>query len=191
VASVTERRTLAVVLACVAVCAAAAALLGTGEKRYRARAFVIQVPAAIAGDAALELARSDRVLDDALRLAGERDLAPDALRRSSKAELTSRLDMAVTVEAASPEAAVRLATGYAKAFRRAIPDDRGLPTRGIGARRAESELGPAGFALIGAMVGLGVGVALALLLGGLSRGSRPTPRPSSPPCAPARPPTRG
>ena len=85
----------------------------------------------------------------------------------------------------------RLATGYARAFRQAIPDDRGLPTRGIGARAAEGELGPVGWGLIGAMAGLGVGVALALLIDGLSRGSGQAPRRSSRRDARARRATRG
>jgi hypothetical protein len=189
---VTERRTFVIVLACLAVFAAGGAAFGAlGAERYRARAFVIQVPAALAGDRAISLARSDLVLRQALVFAGVHDLPVSALRGESSAEITSRLDVAFTVEAADPDTAVRLATGYARAFRQAIPDDRGLPTRGIGARRAEGELGPLGWGLIGAMVGLGVGVALVLLLNGLSRGSGRAPRRSSRSGARARRATRG
>ena len=188
----TERRAIVIVLACVIAAAAGGAAVGAlGAERYRARAFVIQVPAALAGDPAIRLARSDAVLGEALTLAGVDELSVAALRRESNAEITSRLDVAFTVEAGDPDTAVRLATGYAKAFRGAIPDDRGLPTRGIGARRAEGELGPLGWGLIGAMVGLGVGVALALLADGLSRGSGRAPRRSSPRGARARRATRG
>jgi hypothetical protein len=189
---VTERRTFVIVLACLAVFAAVGAVFGAaGPERYRARAFVIQVPAALAGDPAIALARSDRVLRQALVLAGVDDLSVAELRRDSEAEITSRLDVAFTVETDRADTAVRLATGYARAFRQAIPDDRGLPTRGVGARRAEGELGPLGWGLIGAMVGLGVGVALVLVLNGLSRGSGRAPRRSSRPGAPARRATRG
>jgi hypothetical protein len=192
VTAVTERRTFIIVLACLVAFAVAGAAFGAaGAERYRARAFVIQVPAALAGDPAIRLARSDRVLRQALMLSGVGDLSVAELRRGSRAEITSRLDVAFTVEAARADTAVRLATGYARAFRQAIPDDRGLPTRGVGARRAEGELGPLGWGLIGAMAGLGVGVALALVLDGLSRGSGRAPRRSSRPDARARRATRG
>ena len=188
----TEKRTLVIVLGCLLLFGAAGAAYGlAGAERYRARAFVIQVPAALAGDPAIRLARSDPVLRRTLVLAGVDDLSPAELRRGSKAEITSRLDVAFTVEASRPDTAVRLATGYARAFRQAIPDDRGLPTRGIGARAAEGELGPVGWGLIGAMAGLGVGVALALLIDGLSRGSGRAPRRSSRRDARARRATRG
>jgi hypothetical protein len=163
------RSALAIVLATAAVFAAAGAALGLGQERsYRARAFVIQVPAELGRGGVVELARTDRVLRQALELAGAPGVGLGELRRRSQAESTSRLDVALTVEADSPELAMRLATGYAMAVRRAIPDDRGLPTRGVGARRAEGELGPLGWAVIGCLVGAGVGFALALLRDGLS-----------------------
>ena len=65
-----------------------------------------------------------------------------------------------TVEAPREADAIALATGYAKAFRAAIPDDRGLPVRGRGARAAQRELGPLGWAGLGAFAGLAVGIAL-------------------------------
>jgi hypothetical protein len=174
------------------ICAAVAAAVAWGtEDSYRARAYVIQVPAAIGPERGVELARSEPVLRHAIALAGVEGLNADELRRRSSAESTSRLDIALTAEADRPEQAVQLATAYAKAFRRAIPDDRGLPTRGVGARRAQSELGPGGWALIGAIVGLGVGSALALLYAGLSRGSAPAPRPAGAPYPRARRVTRG
>ena len=164
----------------------AAALASAPERGYHARAYVIQVPAALGPERGVELARSDRVLRQAIALSGVDEVSPDQLRRRSSAESTSRLDIAVTVEADRPEQAVELATAYAKAFRRAIPDDKGLPTRGVGARRAQSELGPAGWGLIGAIVGLGLGTAFALLYEGLTRGSNRAPRRASAPYPRAR-----
>jgi hypothetical protein len=164
------RSALAIVLASVLVFGCGAALFALGEQRdYRARAFVIQVPAALAGGEGVELARSEAVLRDALELAGVDDVTTAELRRRSSAETTSRLDVAFSVEAGTPERAMLLATSYAKAFRRAIPDDRGLPTRGVGARRAQGELGPLGWGLMGALVGLGVGIAAAVVRDGLRR----------------------
>jgi hypothetical protein len=158
------------------------------ERSYRARAFVIQVPAALGKGRAVELARSDRVLDQALELAGSPGVTLAELRRRSQAESTSRLDVALTVEADNPDLAMRLATGYAKAVRREIPDDRGLPTRGVGARRAQGELGPLGWGLIGSLIGAGVGFALALLRDGLRlrNESARAPRPASAPYPRAR-----
>ena len=161
------------------------------EPGYRARAYVIQVPAALGPDRGVDLARSERVLRRAIAFSGVEGLDADELRHRSAAESTSRLDVALTAEANRPEDAVALATAYAKAFRRAIPDDEGLPTRGVGARRAQAELGPAGWGLIGALVGLGVGIALALLYDGLRRGSAPGPRRASAPYARARRVIRG
>jgi hypothetical protein len=173
-------------------CAAVAAVVAWGtEDDYRARAYVIQVPAALGPERGMELARSESVLRHAILLSGVEGLSVDELRRRSSAESTSRLDIALTAQADRPEQAVRLATAYAKAFRRAIPDDKGLPTRGVGARRAQSELGPAGWGLIGAIVGLGAGSALALLYDGLKRGSAPAPPRASRPYARARRATRG
>jgi hypothetical protein len=186
------RRGLTIVAVTTVVFAAGAAVVATtGEGGYRARAYVIQVPAALGPERGVELARSERVLRQTIALSGVEGLTAAELRRRSSAESTSRLDIAVTVEADRPEQAVELATGYAKAFRRAIPDDKGLPTRGVGARRAQSALGPAGWGLIGAIVGLGVGCALALLYAGLTRGSGPAPRRASAPYPPARRVTRG
>jgi hypothetical protein len=177
----------AIVLACVLVFAGAASVFALVQDRhYRARAFVIQVPAALAGGAGVELARSERVLHQALALSGVEGITAGELRGRSTAETTSRLDVALTVEADTPRKAMLLATSYAKAFRRSIPDDRGLPTRGVGARRAEGELGPGGWAFIGALIGLGVGIAAAVVRDGLSRGSSRAPRRVSAPYPRAR-----
>jgi hypothetical protein len=153
---------------------------------YRARAYVIQVPAALGPERGVVLARSESVLQRAISLSGEGEVGPDWLRRRSTAESTSRLDIALTVRAGREEEAIRLATAYAKAVRQAIPDDEGLPTRGVGARRAEAGLGPLRWPLIGALVGLVVGFALAILGDGLRRGSAPAPRHASRPYARAR-----
>ena len=185
------RRGLLIVAVSTLVFAAGAAAIAWGTERgYRARAYVIQVPAALGPERGVALARSEPVLRHAISLSGVEGLNADELRRRSSAESTSRLDVALTAEADRPEQAVQLATAYAKAFRRAIPDDKGLPTRGVGARRAQSELGPGGWGLIGAIVGLGVGSALALLYDGLRRGSAPVPRPASAPYPRARRVTR-
>ena len=181
------RGALAIVLATAAVFAAAGAAFALGQERsYRARAFVIQVPAALGKGRAVHLARTDGVLREALELAGSPGVTLAELRRRSQAESTSRLDVALTVEANNPDLAMRLATGYAKAVRREIPDDRGLPTRGVGARRAQGELGPLGWGLIGSLIGAGVGFALALLRDGLRRGSARARRPASAPYPRAR-----
>jgi hypothetical protein len=181
------RGTLAIVLASAILFGAAAAAFGLCQARsYRARAFVIQVPAALGKGRAVELARSDSVLRQVLELAASPEVTLEELRRRSRAESTSRLDVALTVEAHDPDLAMRLATGYAKAVRREIPDDRGLPTRGVGARRAQTELGPVGWGLIGSLIGAGVGFALALLRDGLRRGSARVPRPASAPYPRAR-----
>jgi hypothetical protein len=186
------RRGLTIIVLSSLLFAAGAAAVGSGVDRgYRARAYVIQVPAALGPEHGVALARSERVLSQAISLSGVKGVTAQELRRRSTAESTSRLDVALTAEADNPEQAVQLATAYAKAFRRAIPDDEGLPTRGVGARRAHSELGPIGWGFIGAVVGLGVGFALALLYDGLSRGSAPAPRPASAPYPRARRVTRG
>jgi hypothetical protein len=177
----------AIVLASVLLFAGGASVFALGQDHvYRARAFVIQVPAALAGGAGVELARSERVLRQALALSGVQDMTAGELRGRSAAETTSRLDVAFTVEADTPKTAMLLATSYAKAFRRAIPDDRGLPTRGVGARRAQSELGPVGWGLIGGLIGLGVGLAAAVVRDGLRSGSRRAPRHLSAPYPRAR-----
>jgi hypothetical protein len=186
------RRSLTIVVACTLIFAAGGAALALGEKReYRARAYVIQVPAALGAEPGLGLARSEPVLRRAIQLSGVKGLRTGELRSRSKAESTSRLDIAVTVEAEEPQRAIRLATSYAMAVRRAIPDDEGLPTRGRGARRAEGGLGPFRWPLIGALFGLTLGVGIAIVVDGLRRGSAPTPRPASPPYARVRRVTRG
>jgi hypothetical protein len=105
--------------------------------------------------------------------------------------IDSRLDIALTVEADRPQPAIALATAYAKAVRRAIPDDEGLPTRGRGAGRAEGGLGPFRWPLIGALLGLGLNVALAIVGEGLRRGSARAPRRAGSSCARARRVTQG
>jgi hypothetical protein len=185
------RRGLTIVVASVLVFAAAAGAFALGKGRdYRARAYVIQVPAALGPQRGVELARSEGVLRQTIALAGIEGVDLPELRRRSAAESTSRLDIAVTVEADRPQEAIELATAYAKAVRRSIPDDEGLPTRGVGARRAEGGLGPLRWPLIGALVGLVVGVGLAIVSDGLRRGSAPTPRHASRPYARARRVTR-
>jgi hypothetical protein len=164
--------------------------LGEGRE-YRARAYIIQVPAALGPQRSLELARSERVLRQTIALAGIERIGLAQLRRRSSAESTSRLDIAVTVEAERPQQAIELATAYAKAVRRNIPDDEGLPTRGVGARRAEGSLGPLRWPLMGAIVGLLIGAGLVIVRDGLSRGSAPAPRPASPPYPRARRVIRG
>jgi hypothetical protein len=177
---VAGRRGLTIVVVSVLVFAAAGGALALGERReYRARAYVIQVPAALGPQRGVELARSELVLRQTIALAGVEGIDAAELRRRSTAESTSRLDVALTVEADRPQEAVSLATAYAKAVRRSIPDDEGLPTRGVGARRAEGGLGPLRWPLIGALVGLLVGAALAIVSDGLRRGSAPGPRRAS------------
>jgi hypothetical protein len=189
---VAGRRGLTIVIASVLVLAAAGGALALGERReYRARAYVIQVPAALGPQRGVELARSEPVLRQTIELSGIGAIDPAELRRRSTAESTSRLDIAVTVEADRRQEAIELATAYAKAVRRSIPDDEGLPTRGVGARRAEGGLGPLRWPLIGALVGLVVGAALAIVSDGLTRGSAPTSPRASPPYARARRATRG
>lgn len=164
--------------------AVAAGFALTQERDYRARAFVIQVPSDMGVEGGIELARSDLVLQRAIALSGIEGTATEWLWSHSSAEITSRLDLAFTVEAPDPERASALATGYAKAFRRAIPDDRGLPVRGRGAGEAQPELGPLGWGVLGGLAGLALGVALSLILNGLRNGSGRAPHPASPACAP-------
>jgi hypothetical protein len=168
----------ALILACTVLFALGGALLGLGQEReYRARSFVIQVPSELGREGGIELARSDRVLREAVALSGVDGVDTQWLRGHSKAETTSRLDLAFTVEAERPGEAMTLATGYAKAFRRAIPDDEGLPVRGRGARRVEREPGVTGWALFGALLGAGLGTALAVVRDGIhrTRDRRPLP----------------
>ena len=171
--------------------AGAGALALGSEREYRARAYVIQVPAALGPERGVGLARSERVLRHAIVLSGVAGVSFGELRRRSRAESTSRLDIALTVHGDRAEEAIALATAYAMAVRRAIPDDEGLPTRGVGARRAQGGLGPLHWPLIGALVGLGVGVALAIVSDGLRRGSARAPRPAGSSYARARRVTRG
>jgi hypothetical protein len=186
------RRGLTIVLVTTFVFAAGAGALALGsEREYRARAYVIQVPAALGPERGVALARSERVLRQTIVLSGVEGVDFRKLRLSSRAESTSRLDIALTVEADRAPEAIALATAYARAVRRAIPDDEGLPTRGVGARRAQGGLGPLHWPLIGALLGLGVGVALAIVSDGLRRGSVRAPRPAGSPCARARRVTRG
>jgi hypothetical protein len=184
---------LRIVLGCALVFGlAAAAVAATGERDYTARAFVVRVPPGVGREEGVELARSEPVLRRTLILAGERRLDTRWLRAHSSAELTSRLDLALTVEAPGREQSTSLATAYAKAVRRSIPDQPGLLTRGQGARDAQPGLGPLGWGLIGGAVGLWVGALLAILRDGmLNRGSGPGPRRASPPSAPARRATPG
>jgi hypothetical protein len=171
---------------------AAGAFAATGERVYTARAFVVRVPPEVGRGAGVDLARSEPVLRRTLNLAGERRLGTRWLRAHSSVELTSRLDLALTVDAPGREQSVTLATAYAKAVRRSIPDQPGLLTRGQGARDAQPGLGALGWALVGATAGLWVGAALAIVRDGmLRRGSGPGPRPASSPCAPARRATPG
>jgi hypothetical protein len=190
--SVGGRRGLTIVLISALVFSVGGGALALGEEHdYRARAYVIQVPAALGPERGVELARSERVLDQAIALADVEGVDARELWRHSMAESTSRLDIALTVEADRPQQAISLATAYAKAVRRSIPNDEGLPTRGVGARRAEGGLGPLRWPLIGALVGLVVGAALAIIRDGLRRGSAPAPRPASAPNPRARGATRG
>ncbi len=164
---------MAVMLACTLLFAVAAGIIAGGQDQdYRARAFVIQVPSDLGSQRGVELARSDRVLGRAIELSGVAGLGVPALRSASKAEITSRLDLAFTVEAERAADATALSAAYARAFREAIPDDRGLPVRGVRAGAPERELGPLGWAVLGGFVGLGVGAALTLLRNGLRAGSK-------------------
>ena len=163
-------RGMRLIIACTIICAAVAGFIQlVQEPSYRARAYVIQVPSDLGGDAGLELARSDRVLRRALVFAATRRMSAAELRDRSKAEITSRLDLAFTVEAPSAQQAVALATGYAKAFRRAIPDDEGLPVRGRGALKAQPGLGAVGWGFLGGVLGAALGTALVLVRDGRRR----------------------
>ena len=173
------------IVACTFLFAALAGLVSAaGERDYRARAYVIQVPSNLAGDRGVALARTEPVLGRAVALSRVEGVGAAWLRGHSSAQTTSRLDLVFTVEAPREVDAIALATGYAKAFRAAIPDDRGLPVRGRGARAAQRELGPLGWSGLGAFAGLAVGIALTLVRNGLRRGSGRAPRRASRTCAP-------
>ena len=184
---------LRIVLGCALVFALAAGVVAAGgERDYTARAFVTKVPPEVGRERGVELARSEPVLRRTLTLAGERRRGTGWLRAHSSVELTSRLDLALTVEAPGREQTASLATAYAKAVRTSIPEQPGILTRGRGARDAQPGLGPLGWGLIGGAAGLWVGAALAILLDGmLTRGSGPGPRRASPPCDPVRRATPG
>ncbi len=151
-------------------CALVGALAGVGfalaqERDYTARAFVIRVPPLDGRDSVLARARSDAILERALELS----TVPAAgglawLRDHSEAELTGRLDLALSVRAGDREQAMELATAYAKAVKRSFPVEPGLNTRGRGARSAQLERGPLAWGLIGAAAGLWIGAALAIVI---------------------------
>ena len=179
-----------IVLGCALVFALGAGGLAALDGRdYRARAFVIRVPPQVGSERGLERARGEPVLRRALALAGETGRDARWLAEHSDVQLTSRLDLAITVETPERERSAALATAYAKAVRRSIPDEPGLLTRGRGARDAQPELSPLGWALLGGVSGLWVGAALSILL--VRPGSGPAPRRACAPCAPATRATRG
>jgi hypothetical protein len=153
-----------IVLGCALLCAlAAGTVAAVGERDYRAHSYVIRVPPGYTGERGLELARGDAVLERALVLAGEEGRDAGWLREHTRAELTSRLDLAFTVETNDRDLSAALATAYARAFREEIPTTPGLATQGRGARDAQPELGPLGWALLGGAAGLWLGAALAIL----------------------------
>jgi hypothetical protein len=139
-----------------------------GQRGYRAHAYVIRVPPRYASKAGLALARSK--------------VGPQA-----RVQLTGRGDFAITVRADSEKEAMALATDDAKAIKRSLAPQPGLATIGRGAHRARRELGPAGWALLGAAGGFWLGAAAAIVRSGSGR----APRRASPPCPPGRPATRG
>jgi hypothetical protein len=166
-----------IVLGCALVGAViAGALAIVGGTDYRARSFVIRVPPDFSGQRGLALARGDAVLGRALEIAGEDERDAGWLRGRSTAELTSRLDLSFTVEAADRRQAAALATAYARAYREQIPARAGLTTRGRGARDAQRTLGPIGWTLLGGAAGLWLGMAIAIVRQG--RASPRTPRPA-------------
>ncbi len=174
-------------------CVLLGALIGAGvalarEGDYTARAFVIRVPPLDGPDSVLALARRDSVMRGTLELSElPAPRGPAWLREHSDAELTGRLDLALSVSAPREDQAAALATGYAKAVKRELPVRAGLNTRGRGARRAELDRGPIAWGLIGAGVGLWIGLALWIVV---RRGSGRAARRASPPCAPGTPATR-
>jgi hypothetical protein len=140
---------------------AAGGVAGVAGREYRAHSYVIRVPPAYTGKAGLTMARAK---------------AP-----RGKVQLTGRGDFAITVRAPSEGEAVALATGYAKAIKRSLRHVPGLATRGRGARRAQRELGPLGWGLLGGFAGLWIGVAVEIVRSGSAR----APRRASAPGAPA------
>lgn len=155
-----------IALACVVIGALIGVGVALGQQRdYTARAFVIRVPPLDGGQSVLALARSDAVMRSAVKLS-EVGAAGGVgwLREHSAAELTGRLDLALSVTAPEEEQATGLATAYAKAVKRALPIEPGLNTRGQGAREAQIERGPLAWGLIGAAVGLWIGAAVAILV---------------------------
>jgi hypothetical protein len=103
---------MAVMLACTLLFAAAAGIIAGGQDQdYRARAFVIQVPSDLGSQRGVELARSDRVLGRAIELSGVAGVGVPALRSASRAEITSRLDLAFRCAAYAPE---RLSGSWAR-----------------------------------------------------------------------------
>jgi hypothetical protein len=147
----------------------AGAISLAGERGYRAHAYVIRLPLDVGGERGLKLARSEPVLRGALEEAGETDLGTGWLRDHSSVEVTSRMDLAFSVKAPGRDQAAALATGYAKAFRRSIPDRPGGAGIGRGARDAEPELGPFGWALLAGTIGAWIGAALSIVRNGLKR----------------------
>jgi hypothetical protein len=150
-----------------ALCAAAISL--AGERGYRAHAYVIRLPLDTGGERGLALARSEPVLRLALEEAGETELGTRWLRDHSDVEVTSRMDLAFSVTAPGRDQAAALATGYAKALRRSLPDRPGGTGIGRGARDAEPELGPFGWALLAGTIGAWIGAALSIVRNGLAR----------------------
>jgi hypothetical protein len=163
----------------------AGALAATRERDYRAHSYVIRVPPAYGSKRGLALARSDRVLGRALRLAAPAGARPDRslgwLRRHSEVGLTGRGDFAISVAAPGHDEAIALATADAKAIKGALPPQRGLHTIGRGARRARRGPSPLAWALLGAAGGLWLGVAAAIVRSGSAR----APRRACAPCPPA------
>ena len=154
----------------------AAGIAATGDRDYRAHAYVIKVPPAYGDEHGLALARSESVL---ARAAGAR--SADWLRRHSSIQLTGRRDFAISVRAPTEAAAVALATTYAEAVKRALQPVPGLATHGRGAHRARRSPGPLAWAVLGAGAGLWLGVAAAIV----RRGSARAPRRASARGAPA------
>ncbi len=174
-----------IILACTLFFAACGAVYGTTrESEYRARSYVIQVPTAFAGERGVAIARREGILRRAVALSGVSGLSAAWLRDHSEVETTSRLDLSFLVRSPSREDAMALATGYAKAYRRAIPEATGLPVRGSGAHDAARAPGVVAFGLGGAFAGVLAGLALFFILDGLRRGSARAPRRASGACAP-------
>jgi hypothetical protein len=151
-----------IALACVVIGALVGAGVALGQQRdYTARAFVIRVPPLDGGESVIALARSHAVMRRALELSEVgAPGGPGWLREHSAAELTGRLDLALSVRTSGEQQAAGLATAYAKAVKRSLPVRPGLTTSGRGARRAQLERGPLAWGLIGAAAGLWIGAAL-------------------------------